>query len=201
MNKIFYFTLLLTLASHVASTQGVETYSSLEIGYDVSTELPADVVLGINGHVYIQDGNYDSGTPDDYSPSGGTAGRTIKAEYADDFLLWVERGIVSEDLAIADRSIWLADYVFDSEYELPTLEEMESYVQENKHLPDVIGQDELDDQGYYRINEMLIGQLKNIEELLLHTLAQEKKIQAQAEYNKALTELVTSLEERLLKLE
>ena len=187
---------------HVASAQQVETYSSLEIGYNVSEELPTGVVLGINGHVYIQDGaNYDNNDPDNYNPTGGTIGRTIKSEYIDDFLLWVERGVVSEDLAIADRSIWLADYVFDEEYDLPTLEEMQSYVEEHRHLPDVIGQGELDAQGHYRVNEMLIGQLKNIEELLLHTIAQEKKIQSQAEENEILTVLVTALEERIEKLE
>ena len=33
---------------------------------------------------------------------------------------------------------------------------------------------------------MLMGQLQNLEELVLHTIAQEKKIKAQEEENKAL---------------
>ena len=59
----------------------------------------------------------------------------------------------------------------------------------------------LDKQGYYRINEMLIGQLKNLEEMVLHTIAQEKMIKAQAIENAKLRALVQNLEDRMMKLE
>lgn len=207
MKKILYSLFIIAQVSHLSFAQ--TGYSSLEIGYDVSTDLPLGVVLGINGHVYIADGKYyDKNDVEKYNLTDAEAtvraldpGRIIDSQYKDDFLLWVERGVVSEDLAIADRSIWLADYVFDEEYDLPSLDETQSYVEKNEHLPGVIGQCEFDDQGFYRINEMLIGQLKNLEELLLHTIEQEKMIQTQTEENESLTTLVNSLEERLQKLE
>jgi hypothetical protein len=189
MNKIIYIAILLVVTTHIASAQQqVETYSSLEIGYDVSQDLPANVLLGVNGQVYIQ-------AIDNVNPQ-----RNIKNEYINDFLLWVEKGVVSEDLAIGNRDIWLADYVFEPDYKLTTLEEMQNYVKEHKHLPNVIGQAELDTQGYYQINKMLMGQLQNLEELLLHTIAQEKKIEVQAKENIELKALVSNLEKRLNKL-
>jgi hypothetical protein len=189
MNKIIYIAILLVVNTHIASAQQqVENYSSLEIGYNVSQDLPANVVLGVNGQVYIQ--AIDSVNPQ----------RNIKNEYINDFLLWVEKGVVSEDLAIGNRDIWLADYVFEPDYKLTTLEEIQNYVKEHKHLPNVIGQAELDAQGYYQINKMLMGQLQNLEELLLHTIAQEKKIEVQAKENIELKALVSNLEKRLNKL-
>lgn len=186
MNKIIYNIILLVVTIHIASAQQqVETYPSLEIGYGASQDLPANVLLGVNGQVYIQ-------AIDNVNPQ-----RNIKNEYINDFLLWVEKGVVSEDLAIGNRDIWLADYVFEPDYKLTTLEEMQNYVKEHKHLPNVIGQAELDAQGYYQINKMLMGQLQNLEELLLHTIAQEKKIEVQAKENIKLKALVSNLEKRL----
>lgn len=200
MNKLFYLILCVVLIINLSTAQNLETYSSLEIGYDVSKDLPEGVVLGVNGQVYIQSGaNYDSTDPDNYNPTGGTEVRTIKTEYADDFLLWVEKGVLSEDLALGGRDIWLADYVFDPDYKLTSLEEIKEYIKEHKHLPGVIGQAELDKKGYYRINEMLIGQLKNLEEVILHTIEQEKKIEEQAQQNEELKALVIALESRLQK--
>lgn len=187
----------------IAIAQDVTAYSSLEIGYPTNTtnDLPTNVVLGVNGQVYIGVGKYDSADADNYDPATGTTIRNIKTEYLDNFLLWVEKGVVAEDLAIGNRAIWLADYVFAEDYKLTSLEELKAYVKEHNHLPNVIGQKQLDDQGFYRINEMLIGQLQNLEELLLHTIEQEKKIKAQEEENKALEALVIELEKRLEALE
>lgn len=201
--KTKYFLTLLSFWMLNAAIAQVSSYSSLEIGYNTNTtnDLPAGVVLGVNGQVYISDGLYNSSDPTNYNSTTGTALRNIKAQYLDNFLLWVEKGVVAEDLAIGNRAIWLADYVFADNYKLTSLEELKAYIKEHKHLPNVIGQKELDEQGFYRINEMLIGQLQNLEELLLHTIEQEKKIKTQKEENKALMDMVVKLEKRLEMLE
>ena len=189
MSKYIYFNLLFLMVAMEFGHAQVEQYSALKIGYDVSNNgLPNGVVLGVNGQVYIQ----DSSIPQS---------RTINGQFLDSFLLWVEKGIVSEDLGIGSRNVWLADYVFDPDYELPSLEETFEYVKKNRHLPGIIGQEELSKQGYYRINNMLIGQLKNLEELVLHTIAQEKEIDEQMQENLKLMELLDDMENRLLKLE
>ena len=48
---------------------------------------------------------------------------------------------------------------------------------------------------------MLMGQLKNLEELVLHTIEQEKQIEQEEKDLKELKALVTSLEKRVKILE
>ena len=68
-----------------------------------------------------------------------------------------------------------ADYVFDKDYSLPSLQEVESYVKENKHLPEIPSATEMEQNGV-NINELTIQLLKKIEELTLYTIEQEKRI-------------------------
>ncbi|GEM_PF-4015852 len=95
-----------------------------------------------------------------------------------EYLLWVEKGVVSEDFAISDPRVWddTPDYVFEEDYELPAIDELSAYVRQNKHLPGIPGVEELKKRNHYQIHDMLMGQLKNIEELVLHTIEQEAKI-------------------------
>ncbi|MGK6353538.1 hypothetical protein [Parapedobacter sp. DT-150] len=72
--------------------------------------------------------------------------------------------------------ISVPDYVFEPDYELPTLEEIETYVKEHKHLPEVpsaadVARDGLD------LAEMNLLLLKKVEELTLHLIEKEKQLQ------------------------
>ena len=67
------------------------------------------------------------------------------------------------------------DYVFEEEYDLPTLESLQSYISANKHLPGVPSARDMEEYGIdLGIMNMLL--LKKVEELTLYTLEQEKKI-------------------------
>ena len=180
MKKIMIIGALLMGFSAISRAQGnVTELEELQIGYPNGQELPAGVVLGVDGHVYIQSGE-------------GT--RVMNDDFKDLFLLFVEKGIIAEDHAVLASSAWLADYVFEPNYQMRTLQEMEAYVKAHKHLPDVIGQAQLDKQGHFSVNKMLIGQLQNLEELVLHTIAQEKKIKSLEAQIAELEKLAESLE-------
>lgn len=71
-----------------------------------------------------------------------------------------------------------ADFVFDSDYELTSLEELGRYVKENKHLPEIASADEMETEGIH-LAEMNIKLLQKIEELTLHLIAQSEQLQAQ----------------------
>ncbi len=96
-----------------------------------------------------------------------------------DYLLWVERGIVSEDFAIANVRQW-SDHVFDENYPLKPLSEVEAFIHENGHLPGVPSAEEVADDGY-SMHDMTRILLEKVEELTLHTLAQQKAIEKQQE--------------------
>ncbi|MBR0502728.1 MAG: hypothetical protein IJJ77_05730 [Paludibacteraceae bacterium] len=78
-----------------------------------------------------------------------------------------------------------ADYVFDDEYNLLPLSEVEDYVKENKHLPGVPSAAEMAENGM-NVAQMSNLLLEKIEELTLHMIQLEKE-------NKALKEEVKSL--------
>ena len=108
--------------------------------------------------------------------------------------LFVAGGILTEEVRV--RTGW-ADYVFEEDYSLLSLEELEQFVKQEKHLPGVPGANKIDKEGYYSADAMFKGQLKNIEELVLHTIAQEKKIEQQSNAIESLLQRITALEKRL----
>jgi len=72
-------------------------------------------------------------------------------------------------------SVW-PDYVFKSDYKLKSLSEVESYVKENSHLPGVPSAAEVE-KGL-DLAKMNAALLEKVEELYLHSIEQEKDIDA-----------------------
>jgi hypothetical protein len=69
-----------------------------------------------------------------------------------------------------------ADFVFEPDYDLPALTEVESYIQENKHLPGLQPASEMQKKGM-SMSEMQTKLLQKIEELTLYTIEQNKRIE------------------------
>jgi hypothetical protein len=72
------------------------------------------------------------------------------------------------------------DYVFEETYHKLSLAEVEKYVRLNKHLPEVPSAKELERDGM-AVGEMNKLLLKKIEELTLHLIEHERKMNEQAE--------------------
>jgi hypothetical protein len=90
--------------------------------------------------------------------------------------MYVNGGLVSDDYIMAAVPNW-ADFVFANDYKLPTLKETEAYILANKHLPNILSAEEVKKNGY-SLPEMNRNFLQTIEEMTLHSIAQEKKIEA-----------------------
>lgn len=69
-----------------------------------------------------------------------------------------------------------ADYVFEKEYKLSSLSEVESFIKENKHLPDVPSAKEIQEKGAF-VGELMTKMMQKIEELTLYSIEQDKKIE------------------------
>ncbi len=81
------------------------------------------------------------------------------------------------------------DRVFAQDYELMPLEEVEEFVQENKHLPEIPSEKEVLEEGLEVANmERLL--LKKVEELTLHLIEQNKQMKAQNERIAELEQLI-----------
>ncbi|MFD2581609.1 hypothetical protein ACFSR6_03845 [Pedobacter vanadiisoli] len=72
------------------------------------------------------------------------------------------------------------DYVFEEGYGVGTLEELESYIKANKHLPGMPGAKAVETNGI-AVSEMLKLQQQKIEELTLYLIEQNKSIGTQNE--------------------
>lgn len=79
-----------------------------------------------------------------------------------------------------------ADYVFEPDYDLPTLTEVEAYVKTYGHLPGVPSEREMVEEGLDVVEANLML-MEKVEELTLYLIQKEKEVK--------------SLEARLSKLE
>ena len=71
-----------------------------------------------------------------------------------------------------------ADYVFQEDYDLPTLEEVEQHIKEKGHLPNIPSAQEVAENGI-QLGEMNKLLLEKIEELTLYVIQLKKENQAQ----------------------
>jgi hypothetical protein len=91
-----------------------------------------------------------------------------------DAMLTVNGKIVSKSVNCTIHN-W-PDYVFDENYELPTLDSIEKFYKKNKHLPEIPSEKEVMENGV-DLGEMNKLLLKKIEELTLYLIKQNKKIE------------------------
>lgn len=89
----------------------------------------------------------------------------------------------------------VADYVFEETYPLKKLEEVEEYIKENKHLPNVPGKKEVDANGY-EVGLMTNKLLEKVEELTLYMIEQNKEIKMLQEENKKITSELARLQSK-----
>ena len=92
-------------------------------------------------------------------------------------------------VAVNCSTAW-ADYVFANDYKLKPLSEVEAYVKENKHLPNVPSADELVKEGL-DLGKMQATQMEKIEELTLYMIEMKKEINALQNENQSLKVLVS----------
>ncbi|MCX2680628.1 hypothetical protein OOZ15_11805 [Galbibacter sp. EGI 63066] len=76
-----------------------------------------------------------------------------------------------------------SDFVFEKNYALPTLQEVEQHIKEKGHLQDIPSAEEVEENGIY-LGEMDAKLLQKIEELTLYTLQQEEKLKEMDELKK-----------------
>ena len=100
--------------------------------------------------------------------------------------LYVEKGISTRKVKVNVAS-W-SDYVFDTDYKLSSLIDVENYIKQNKHLPDVPSAIEVEKNGIDLGNNQKIL-LQKIEELTLYIIDQNKKIEELQNQNDQLQEL------------
>lgn len=112
----------------------------------------------------------------------------------DNYRLFVAQGIRTEKVRVDIATVkgW-ADYVFMKDYQLMPLNELENFIIQNKHLPNIPTAEEVVKKGI-DLGVMNSKLLEKIEELTLHTIELNKK-------NESQQKLIDDLVQRLEKIE
>jgi hypothetical protein len=159
--------------------------TSMIVGADYATylgqtepTLPAGYKLSVNGKSEFKDQvDFLANTKVNGFVQIGTAISATNPTPAG-YKLYVEQGILTEKVKVALKSTsdW-ADYVFEPNYKLRPLQDVEAYISANKHLPDVPSAQEMVNGGLdVAKSDALL--LQKIEELTLYMIEQNKKIEA-----------------------
>ncbi|WPU95844.1 hypothetical protein SNE25_09975 [Mucilaginibacter sabulilitoris] len=74
------------------------------------------------------------------------------------------------------------DYVFQKGYQLPSLQEVKTYIDQNQHLPEIPSEEQITKQGL-NLGEMNKLLMKKVEELTLYLIEKDKTEQEQKEIN------------------
>ncbi len=93
------------------------------------------------------------------------------------YKLAVNGSSIMEEVKVKLKSTW-PDYVFTPSYNLQSLSEVETFINENGHLPNIPSAAEVEENNGIELGEMNAKLLEKIEELTLHTINQQKTIDA-----------------------
>lgn len=107
-------------------------------------------------------------------PDGGRVG--IGTTTFGNHTLAVEGSIGAREIKV-EANGW-SDFVFENNYNLRTLNEVEDYIVKNKHLPEIPSEEEVNVNGI-NLGKMDAKLLQKIEELTLYLIQQNKRLDAQ----------------------
>ncbi|WP_448105173.1 hypothetical protein [Pedobacter panaciterrae] len=91
------------------------------------------------------------------------------------YKLAIAGSMIAESVKVKLTATW-PDYVFAKDYPLPSLQETEKHIQDKGHLPDIPSAEEVKVNGV-DLGDMNAKLLKKIEELTLHLIEQNKRIE------------------------
>lgn len=157
--------------SYIFAQKSSDPLLSLGVGFDKALNIRAGKKVGIGTTTPSErlevDGNIKTsgkiiiGTT---QPTGEFAG----------FKLAVDGQIVAKEVTVQDAD-W-ADFVFADDYQLKTLDEVKTFINDNSHLPDVPSEQEILKNGL-SLAEMQKIQMQKIEELTLYVIQLKEELE------------------------
>ncbi|MEJ0101406.1 MAG: hypothetical protein WDO19_02115 [Bacteroidota bacterium] len=93
-----------------------------------------------------------------------------------------------------------SDYVFDNDYNLRSIQDVEKFINKNKHLPDVPSAKEVEQNGLDLGGNQAVL-LRKIEELTLYAIDQNKQIESQDKQIKSQNQQIVEQDKKMDKLQ
>jgi hypothetical protein len=165
--------------TNVGTTSGLDAALGVRdedaTGYALRVQVGTTTKLNVYDHGGVAIGsNITTGPSDGLYVNNEVCINT--ATVAAGYMLNVNGKIICEELKVQDSGSW-PDYVFADEYDLPTLDEVEAYIEENNHLLGVPDACTVEEEGIM-IGEMQKVMMEKIEELTLYMIDADKRIKA-----------------------
>jgi hypothetical protein len=182
---------LLEVNGSATFNNDLHTTQLTQVSINTNTKV-AHAALTVAGPTFI-------GSWKDTGDGDHVVAQALNSEAKDHYSLFVSKGIVTERFRQFPNENWRDD-VFKEGYKMPTLTEIESFIQANKHLPGVISEKEVNTKGY-DLHDMNVTFIEKIEHLYLYSIAQEKEVKKQKEEIEILKRQVSRIDrlESLLK--
>lgn len=139
---------------------GIEYVSNETEGYGLNFWRPwTSSQIGGNHYLFLSDsGNVGIGT------------KNPRAKLA------VNGDILAKSIRVNTSSTCWPDYVFEKDYNLMSLRDLESYIVKNKHLPGIPSASEIDAKNEVDLGEMNALLLEKVEELTRYIIDLQKQI-------------------------
>jgi hypothetical protein len=83
--------------------------------------------------------------------------------------------LTCKEIKVTNTITW-PDYVFDSNYQLLSLDSVESFILENKHLPNIPSELDIQNEEGFDVGKMNTLLLQKVEELTLYVIQLQKEI-------------------------
>ena len=164
-----------------AASNGEKTGKVVEVSYSSSANMPYAEIRGflIEGS-FVATGNQPNallkpqgdgiGVIVNYNGNVGIG--TVKPKEK----LSVNGTILAKEVKVSTEASDWPDFVFEPDYKLRKLSEVENYILTNKHLPDIPSAAQMEAQGV-NLAEMNKLLLQKVEELTLYSIEQKKKVE------------------------
>lgn len=169
---------------HIQNDKSRTLSGPLRIGLKITNDIPLaenqEAVVGILSEVTF-----------DISKTIST-GKKVGTTYTENFAVYGDGHVFARDIKVTLQTPFVhPDYVFEKNYKLKTLEEIESFIKQNGHLPEVPSACDVEKNNGINLGEMSEKQLEKIEELTLYII----------ELNKRMNELAKTIEVQNQKIE
>jgi len=193
-----------------ASTKSVLKLSRLGT-YNYAYNENAEFRIGHGGNgiygskldLYINGNSNTNSVPDQHVMTWNFDGNVGIGTTSPDSKLTVAGNIHAREVKVTVNAGAVPDYVFANDYKLKSLQEVEEYIKQNNHLPEIPSAQEIEKNGLM-LAEMNLNLLKKLEEMTLYMIEQEKKNNKQSlqiELLEKENEAFKSVFERLSKIE
>lgn len=162
-----------TITAGENSIRTIEGDASLRINAEKNLELVIDEESQYSDAALNVWRDGPSTTPLFKINSAGQVGigtTTVPSGYS----LGVNGSIIATGFQVKLYNEW-PDFVFSKDYDLKDIEEVESFIEENNHLPNMPSEKEVKENGF-DLGEMNAKLLQKVEELTLYLIEQNKEI-------------------------